>query len=117
MMNRLLYDECFDENAKTKKLADLDQKKIMDLIEQGAEPIYFDITGKIALHTIAEAGLINKLPEDKFNAWKELFNCSLGCQQQHQVHCSALQLHWSVHSWHLTLIPCYSLFGTFLCSD
>ena len=72
-MNRLLYDEC------AKKLADLDQKKIMDLIEQGAEPIYFDITGKIALHTIAEAGLINKLPENKFNAWKELFNWPDNC--------------------------------------
>ena len=72
-MNRLLYDEC------AKKLAALDQKKIMDLIEQGAEPIYFDITGKIALHTIAEAGLINKLPEDKFNAWKELFNWPDNC--------------------------------------
>ena len=51
----------------------------MNLINQGAEPIYFDITGKIALHTIAEAGLIKKLPEDKFNAWKELFNWPDNC--------------------------------------
>ena len=71
--NRLLYEEC------NKKIAELDEERIMELINQGAEPIYFDITGKIALHTIAEAGLINKLPEDKFNAWKELFNWPDNC--------------------------------------
>ena len=71
--NRLLYNEC------NKKIADLNTEQIMNLINQGAEPIYFDITGKIALHTIAEAGLINTLPEDKFNAWKELFNWPDNC--------------------------------------
>ena len=50
--NRLLYEEC------TKKLVDLNQEKIRKLIEEGAEPIYFDIKGQICLHAIAEAGLI-----------------------------------------------------------
>ena len=71
--NRLLYEEC------NKKIAELDEERIMELINQGAEPIYFDITGKIALHTIAETGMINMLPEEKFNAWKELFNWPDNC--------------------------------------
>ena len=70
--NQLLY-EC------TKKIEDLDKEKVMNLINEGAEPIYFDVAGKIALHTIAEAGWIRDLPKEKFEAWKELFNWPDNC--------------------------------------
>ena len=51
----------------------------MKLINEGAQPIYFDLAGKIALHSIAEAGWINILPKEKFDSWKELFNWPDNC--------------------------------------
>ena len=44
------------------------------MINEGAEPIWFDSNGKIALHTIAAAGWIENLPEEKIDSWRELFN-------------------------------------------